>query len=442
MSLKYGKSLISLMLAAPMAASANDLLDTYHLAQSQDQTLLAAEYQRDASIEAHPQAMALLLPQLSATATGERARSHDLTGSQNPDGKPGTFYDSQDSYSLNLTQTIFDWTQFQTLAQSDKQVAQAQAAYRYAEQGLIFRTADAYFTVLNAQDTLKADVDAQTAFKQQLEQAQKKFEVGLAAITDVRNAQASYDTSRALVIADQRALDSAKRSLGQLVGRPVTTTTVLQDEIPLVAPNPATEEEWVKSALQDNPNLMSYFFAQEAAQKAIGALKGKYLPTLSALGSVGRQKTDATLGTDEVNDSIGLQLNLSLFQGGLVHSEIKQAEANWHQAQAQYEGQRRSVDQAARDAYEGVISGIASVQANKQAVLSNQTSLEASQVGLKVGTRTEVDVLTAQQALAAAQRSYYQSRYDYLRSVLSLKEQAGRLTEADLVDIDNLLVKK
>ena len=89
-----------------------------------------------------------------------------------------------------------------------------------------------------------------------------------------------------------------------------------------------------------------------------------------------------------------------------------------------------------------MISGIASVQANKQAVLSNQPSLEASQVGLKVGTRTEVDVLTAQQALAAAQRSYYQSRYDYLRSVLSLKQQAGRLAEADLIDIDNLLVKK
>lgn len=441
MSLKSGKSLICLLLAAPAAASANDLLDTYHLAQTQDQTLLAAQYQRDAAVEAHPQALALLLPQLSATASGARARAHDLTGTQS--GAPGTFYENQDSYSLNLTQTIFDWTQFQTLAQSNQQVAQAEASLRYAQQGLIYRTADAYFTLLNAQDTLKADLDAQAAYQQQLEQAQKKFQVGLAAITDVRNAQASYDTSRATVIADQRALDSAKRSLGQLIGKPVTATAALQDEIPLVAPNPSTEEDWVKAAVQDNPSLMNYFYAAEASRKAIAALQGKYLPTLSAVGSVGRQKTSAgDFASDDVNDSIGLQVNLSLFQGGLVHSQIRQAEATWHQNQAIYEGQRRGVDQAARDAYEGVISGIASVQANKQAVLSNQTSLEASQVGLKVGTRTEVDVLTAQQALAAAQRSYYQSRYDYLRNVLLLKQQAGRLNEADLTEIDNLLVHK
>ena len=442
MSLNYGKSLCCLMLTAPMVASANDLLDTFHLAQTQDQTLLAAQYQRDAAIEAHPQALSTLLPQLSATGQGERERTHDLTASTSTGAPAGAYYYNQDSYSLNLSQTIFDWTAFQTLSQSNKQVAQAQATFEYARQDLIYRTADAYFTVLNAQDTLKADVDAQTAYQQQLEQAQKKFQVGLAAITDVRNAQASYDTSRATVIADQRALDSAKRSLGQLIGRPVASAAGLQDEIPLVAPTPTAEEDWVKAALQDNPNLMNYYYAQEAAKKNIDALQGKYLPTLSAVGAVGRQKTDSDISGDEVNDSIGLQLNYNIFQGGLVHSQIKQAAASWHQAQAQYEGQRRVVDQAARDAYEGVISGIAGVQANHQAVISNQTSLEASQVGLKVGTRTEVDVLTAQQALAAAERSYYQSRYDYLRSVLSLKQQAGRLNEPDLIEIDNLLVKK
>ena len=94
-------------------------------------------------------------------------------------------------------------------------MAQAEATYQAAEQSLIYRVADAYFTALNARDTLKADLDAQSAYKRQYDEATKKFEVGLVAITDLRNAQASYDSAEATVIADRRALDSASRSLGQ-----------------------------------------------------------------------------------------------------------------------------------------------------------------------------------------------------------------------------------
>jgi outer membrane protein len=425
----------------PTPAGAEGLLDLFHLAQQQDMTLQTALHQRDVSVEAHPQALAALLPQLNATAGAERDRSHQLSRTRGfLVSNVGTWYYSQESYGLNLSQTVFDWSSFKTLARADQQVAQAQATYRAAEQSLIYRVADAYFNVLNAQDTLRADMDARTAFQQQLEQAQKKFQVGLAAITDVRNARASYDTSSATVIADQRTLDSAKRSLGQIVGSPVDAVAGLRDEIPLEGPNPATEDEWVKTAAQDNPTLLSYHYAVEAARNDVQNYRGKYLPTLSVVGAAQRQKSDYEFSGDAINDSIGLQLNWNLYQGGAVASQIRQAVAAWQQAQSQYEGQRRTVDQGARDAYEGVISGVASVNANRQAVLSNQTSLEATQVGLKVGTRTEIDVLTAQQALAAAQRSYYQSRYDYLRNVLSLKQQAGRLTESDLAAIDNLLI--
>ena len=239
--------------------------------------------------------------------------------------------------------------------------------------------------------------------------------------------------------ADQRALDSAKRSLGQIVGKPVPLIAGLQDDIPLAAPDPLSEDQWVSAALQDNPDLMTSFQTAEAARKNIEVYRGQYLPTLSLQGSVGRRISDYAIESDTIDDAIGLQLNWNIFQGGLVASQIRQARATYLQSQAQYQGERRVVDQGARDAYEQVISGIASVKANKQAVISNQTSLEASQVGLRVGTRTEVDVLTARQALATAQRTYYQARYDYLRGVLSLKQQAGRLIENDLAAIDQLL---
>ncbi|MDB5985293.1 MAG: hypothetical protein JWR16_346 [Nevskia sp.] len=457
MSRSYVAALLGVALTLPGLASANDLLDYYRVAQQQDMTLQAALYQRDAAIEAKPQALSYLMPQLTASGTYERDREHDLTGSSlsSIGGSTGgttagttggtvivnsnTSYFTTKSYALTLSQALFDWSAFQTVAQASRQVAQAEATYRSAEQALLFRVADAYFNVLFAQDTLQADLDARNSFQQQFQQAQKKFEVGLAAITDVRNAQASLDTASATVIADQRALDSAKRSLGQIVGKPVVQIAGLQDDIPLAAPDPLSEDQWVSAALQDNPDLMTSYETAEAARKNIDVFRGQYLPTLSLQGSVGRKISDFAIESDTIDDAIGLQLNWNIFQGGLVASQVRQAKATYLQTQAQYQGERRVVDQGARDAYEQVISGIASVKANKQAVISNQTSLEASKVGLRVGTRTEVDVLTAQQALATAQRLYYQARYDYLRGVLSLKQQAGRLIENDLAGLDQLL---
>ena len=349
-------------------------------------------------------------------------------------------YFSTRSYSLNLSQTLFSWSAFQTVAQSNRQVAEAEATFRSAEQTLITRTASAYFNVLSAQDTLRADLDAQTSFKQQLDQTQKKFSVGLAAITDVRNAQASYDTSSATVIADRTAMDNARRALGLIVGRPVDSIALLQDQIPLVAPNPVSVDEWSKAAAEDNPDLMSANYAAQVAEKQIEISRGQYLPTLSAVGSSGRQTSHSEFGDDTITDSVGLSLNWNIFQGGLVTSQVRQARASYEQAQAQHELERRTVDQNVHNDYEGVVSGIASVNANKQAVVSNQTSLDATLVGLKVGIRTEIDVLNARQALAAAQKSYYQSRYTYLNSLLALKLDAGRLSEKDLADIDGLLV--
>ncbi len=435
----------ALSFSVPAMAGANGLLDAYHQAQEQDQTFQAAEHQRDASIEAKPQAWSVLLPQVTGQGAIQRDRQHVLSSSSSQLNSTGgtpqkdVQWFGTRSYSLTLNQVIFDWSAFQTVAQSDKQVAEAQATYRSAEQSLISRSAAAYFAVLSAQDTLRADLDAQTSFKQQLEQAQKKFDVGLAAITDVRNAQASYDTSTALVIADRTAMDNAKRALGLIVGQPVDAIADLQQDIPLVAPNPAIPSEWSKSSSQDNPDLMTAFYAAEVARKQVSIYRGKYLPTVGASGGLSRNISRSNFGSDTLDDSVALTLTWNIFQGGLVTSQVRQAVATYNQTLAQYELQRRTVDQNTRNDYEGVTSGIASVKANKQAVISNQTSLEATQVGLRVGTRTEIDVLTARQALAAAQKSYYQSRYNYLNSLIALKQDAGRLSENDLVEIDRLV---
>jgi outer membrane protein len=450
-----GCLLFGALLAMCAPAGANDLLDTYHLAQRQDQTFQAALHQRDASIEAKPQAWSYLLPQISAQYNWQRDRLHVLdiggenltstgggsSGSLPPgaqDLSATAFYTTK-GYALNLTQTLFNWSQFEAVAQADKQVAEAAATLHSAEQSLVYRTAQAYFNVLNTADALRSDLDAQSAFKEQLDQAQKKFEVGLAAVTDVRNAQASYDTASATVIADGQTLDAAKHALGVIVGKRVIDVNQLQADIPLAAPEPALVDDWTEAAAKDNPDIMSAHYAAEAARKQVAVNEGQFLPTVSLGGTLDRQDALSEFGDDTLTDAIGVTVNWNVFQGGLTLSQVRQAKASFAEALAQYELQRRSVDQAARDAFEGVMSGIAGVKANKQAVISNQTSVDATEVGLRVGTRNEIDLLNARQALAAAQRSYYQSRYTYLTSVLQLKQQAGRLSEADLANIDRML---
>lgn len=438
----------ALSCSVPAMAGANGLLDTYHLAQQQDQTFQAALHQRDASIETKPQAWSALLPQLSGTGGWERDRLHVYQSggvSLNTAGPtPQTAIDwyTTRSYQLNLSQTLFNWSAFEAVAQSDQQVAEAEATFRSAEQSLISRTASAYFAVLSAQDTLRADLDAQTSFKQQLLEARKKFDVGLAAITDVRNAQAAYDSGTSAVITDRATMDNAKRALELIVGQPVSAIASLHEDIPLVSPNPADAGQWSKSAGTDNPDLMTAFYAAESARKQVAVYRAKYLPTVAASGTLNRSDSHSAFGADTLDDAYALTVTWNIFQGGLVQSQVRQAAATYQQNLAQYELQRRTVDQNTRNDYEGVVSGIAAVKANKLAVVSNQTSVDATSVGLRVGTQTEINLLTARQALAAAQKSYYQSRYGYLNSFLALKQDAGRLSEFDLEDIDRLVDKE
>lgn len=438
----------SLALLAHAPVRAGDLVDAYHLAQDQDQTFQAALHQRNAALQARPQALSAWLPQVTAHAGLEHDREHILSlqsatqlADSNGDIPPSESKDyfGSRTYTVSLSQKLFDWSAYKTVAQANQQVAQAEASFRSAQQSLVLRTVQAYLTVLSAADVLRVDQEAQETYAQQLDQAKEKYKAGFSPVTDVFNAQASYDSNSATVIIDQTALEDAKQALGVLIGKPVTSFATLQDEIPLVAPNPVGVEAWSQSGGTDNTDLMSALFAREAARMQVAALRGKYLPTLSAVGSVGHQTSHAPSGDDVVQDAVGLSLDWNVFQGGLVHSQVRQALEQYEQSQAVYELQRRSVEQNVRDDFRGVVNGIATIKASKLAVTSNQASVDASNVGLKVGTRNQSDVLVARQSLQLAERSFYLSRYAYLISMLKLKQDVGRLSESDLAQIDSLL---
>jgi len=307
--------------------------------------------------------------------------------------------------------------------------------------------ATAYFNVLAAADTLRFSQAENQAVGRQLEQSKQRFEVGLSAITDVQEAQARYDLTVASLINAETALSSARRVLAETTGGTDSAASAVPEDVPLAGPDPQVPATWIEAARKDNLNVLSARLQAEIAKKDVGIAQAGHLPTLSleagyndSSGDFTNNVSGATSDEAAKGNSIGVVARLPLFAGGAVRANVKAASSTASQRQALLESAVRTAERTTGDAYQGVLAGIARVKAFKQAVLSSKTALEASQVGLEVGARTSIDVLNAQQQLYAAERDYARARYDYLLSVLQLKQSAGRLGEADLAEIDRLLI--
>ncbi len=446
---------LAIVLLATPAAAEESLLDIYQRALQSDPRIREAEALFLAESEIRPQARAALLPEV--VATGARTKT-DSEGSQRF-FDPGTglpaapFQFEQDArtrqWQLELRQSIFRWDQWLTFRQSDKRLARAETDFEAANQDLMVRVADGYFEVLAAQDTLGAAQATLEAIERQLEQSQTRFEVGLIAITDVQEAQAAFDRSVADEIAAQRALASAREILRELTGEYVTALSRPQEELPLVAPAPASESAWVDTALAQNLDLVAARFAAEIASDDIRIRRTDHYPTLdlvmSRFSSDTRADRSSNMGpflpadSDQRADSISLQVRVPLFSGGATASRVRESVYRHRAAREAVDRVTRQTEREARDAYMGVISEISRVRALRQAVTSSETALEATETGFDVGTRTTVDVLEARRRLFDAQTSYSRSRYDYLLNILRLKRAAGILTVQDLEEIDGWL---
>jgi outer membrane protein len=447
---------ISLLMgaAALLAQSAygNDLKEFYELALTRDTTLQAAHFQRDALVEARPQALAQWLPQLSANASATRERagfdSGPALGSQAADcaisstATTQRCYGTVHSLGLNMSQTLWSFQAFSQLKESNFQVAAAEASYQGAEQSLLLRVSQAYFGVLSAADQLATNIAEREAFNTLLNQAKSRQQTGVGPRSDVDQAQAFYDATEQSVIDARNALDDANLALTEIVGQRVQGVAPLREDIPLLAPDPSSADEWVVSARRDNFDVRTAELNMEAASRDISVQRGRGLPTISLTGSGSKLTQDAVLGGNQTLDTVGVSFSWPLFQGGAIASAVRQARALFHQSQANYESIQRDTERLTRAAFRGIVTGIQRIGAAHRAVESGEHAVEAMRRNVEFGTGTEFELLDAQNNYYTARRAYSQARYDYLTNVLTLKQQAGRLTEQDLIAIDNLLIEK
>ncbi|GMR09092.1 MAG: outer membrane channel protein TolC [Gammaproteobacteria bacterium] len=410
------------------SSRADNLLSIYRLAQQSDPQVRAAAANMQATREARPQSIANMLPNLSVTAdTIENDQKTTGTSFFSNSGRFNT-----NSYTISLVQPIFHFEYYSQYKQAGSTVSRADAEYLTAQQELIVRVARAYFDVLGAIDNLRFTEQERKAISRQLEQAQQRFEVGLIAITDVHEARAAYDQAVAQQIDAENLRDSQREQLQAITGKTHMELSLLKEDIPLLKPEPADMSQWVETAQAQNPAILAARHASEEARQDINIARSAHLPTLDVVATRRHSESGGTLARETDLDTIGLQLNMSLFEGGRVVSRTRQASYQFNEASENLELQHRNVTRQTRDAYRGVIAGISRIKAFKQAVVSNNSALQATEAGFEVGTRTIVDVLISQRNLYRSERDLARSRYDYLIQTLSLKQAAGTLDISDL----------
>ena len=432
------------MALIPATSPAADLLEVFNSALTSDPNYSAAIAARSAAMEAEPQAFANFLPQVFASAGGDRVNTNSSSFSRFASGKitRNETYSLWD-YSLSATQSVFRKENFVVLEQAKLSTQQAEVDLAAALQDLVFRSAEAYFDVLAAEEDLKLRKAETESFQRQLEQAQQRFDVGLIAITDVLEAKAARDSSLSEDIAADNTVSNRYEALRRITGTYYKHLDDLAKENPpLAKPNPENLDAWSQVTLEQNLPLQAAKFSYRIAQENVGLQRAGHYPTLDLIASYGKVNDNSDFRNRNADARIGLQFNWSLYEGGRISSQVRQAEHETTQARDLLEARRRQADADVRDAYRGVVSLVAGVDALEQSVISSQSAVEATEAGYDVGTRTIVDVLNVKTVLFRNQRDYSQARYNYVIQTLALKRAAGSLAPEDLRLVNSWLRTK
>lgn len=412
------------------AAHAADLRDVYEQAKTYDAEYLTAQFNLDAAGRRVPLAKSAFRPQLTFGADAGLGTLAD-------DGE-STYTDT--ALTLTLSQSLYNRSDRKLIDQAKIGSLQAEAQYAAVGQTLILRVATAYFDVLRARASQQFSQSELQAISRQREQAERRFDVGLVPITDVRSAQAQYDLAVAQEIAAANSLSTAREALLRISGISTNNLAILAEDLPLTPPEPADIDQWVKIAKDQNLELVIARLASESSNTQIDIERANKRPTLSLVGSAASATTNQFGRNDANRGEIKLQLRLPILTGGRIDALVAQARDQSRSSAENLIAQERATTQQTRDGYRGVQASISRVKALRQALVSTQKSAEATEAGFRAGTRTSVEVLQALRDTYRARSDYAGAKYDYIINSLNLKAASGTLAEEDIFAINRFLV--
>ncbi|NAR20937.1 outer membrane channel protein TolC [Vibrio cholerae] len=427
------KKLLPLFVSAALgtlssAVWAENLAEIYNQAKENDPQLLSVAAQRDAAFEAVTSSRSALLPQINLTAgyninrSDQDPRESDLL-----------------SAGINFSQELYQRSSWVSLDTAEKKARQADSQYAATQQGLILRVAKAYFEVLRAQDNLEFVRAEKAAVGRQLEQTKQRFEVGLSAITDVHDAQAQFDGVLADEVLAENSLTNSYEALREITGQEYSKLAVLDTKRFAASRTTESSEALIEKAQQQNLSLLAARISQDVARDNISLASSGHLPSLTLDGGYNyadNRNSNASTPSDYNDFKIGVNLSVPLYTGGNTTSLTKQAEFAYVAASQDLEAAYRSVVKDVRAYNNNINASIGALRAYEQAVISAKSALEATEAGFDVGTRTIVDVLDATRRLYDANKNLSNARYDYILSVLQLRQAIGTLSEQDVMDVN------
>ncbi|MGM0832958.1 TolC family outer membrane protein [Halomonas qinghailakensis] len=423
-----------------LPAHAADLINITRDALNNNAALASARAEFSSVEAASDVASGALLPQVNASGNvvhnqQYESQSFARSAGQGAEQSAGTagVGGSDDrfntvSLSLEATQALFNEVARQEVNQAERQIDQQVYLLAATEQQLLIDVASAYFDILRAHEVLEARLAQERAIGRQLEQAREQFEVGLIAITEVEEARASFDQSRADRIAAESNLQVAFEVLEQLTGQRYASIDALGDAMPIALPTPSDRNYWVEQAIERNPQVLAQQAGIELSRVGVELARAGRMPTVQAFANYQYADSDRDqVSGYDTSSQVGVSANLPIYTGGSTSARIRQGTFLLESSQYDFESQRRTTIQQVRSLYTQVSNNVETVEARQQAIVSNRSALEATRAGYEVGTRNIVDVLNAEQNLYNAIANYAEARYDYVVNLLSLRQQAGLL---------------
>ncbi len=438
------KICLAVLVAFPILASAENatLLQVYQKATAYDATLRAAKQDNQAQQQEMDKSLANFLPQARLSMYEGRG----VTDSESPGAFGNTIkrhnvYDSK-NYSLSIRQSVFSLSNFADYAQTKAEIARSDAMLQREQIGLMGRVVGAYLDVLLATENLKYSEAQKTSVQSQLKQAEKRFKAGIGTITEINEAKANLETVIAQGLEWGNGLEYNKRVLENISGIYLDAFFTLDPEkLTFEPPTPTKIEEWIDLGMSKNPDIQAASQDVEAMHQEIRKNFSGHLPTLDLVAARSKTESDNnfTIGQKFETDSIGLQLNIPLYNGGYVSASVRQAEAKLRFAEEKLSDKQRTVANDIRKYFNEIVNGIARVEAKSQAVKSNEIAVTGTQKGYESGIRSNVEVLNAQEKLYSAKRELAQERYKLIYNRLMLKQSAGLLNETDLAEVNKIL---
>lgn len=435
------KAIATISLLSGMHANAETLNEIYQQAIANDHQFKAAEAAMRAGKENKRLGRSDLLPQINGEVTWSDSE-FDQSGTLSGVTVAPNLEEESSGYSITLTQPLFNIAAWHSYKKGKVDSKIAVAEFHSAKQNLIIRTAESYFSVLQAVDNFETAKAEQNANSHQLEQTQKRFEVGLTAITDVHEAQAAYDNSLARRLLQEGNVGISFEALEVITGRSYQNLAALKEDFPIAPPSPTDRKAWETFSIENNFDLAAASLSAESSRQTANQAKAGHYPTLTGSLSYSDDSSESLISDiDTDGHSVGLTLSVPLFSGGSTSASRRQAAEGYIQARENYYQTQRDIIQSARSLHLTVLTDVATIKARQQAITSSKSALEATQAGYEVGTRDLVDVLVAQRTLYTAQSDYSDALYTYVLNTLRLKQVAGILNEKDILDLDGWLDK-